>query len=256
MVLGALVPVVVHAQVSIQLNDVIGVTGTNAATVAGVGNAVNWTGYAVNSGATTLTASGSSGSSAFDFNAGFADTLDRATGSTAGAPNVWANLKYDSSTTSSLILDTNNDGSFSGESPLLGFGMHGDTFITFDLDVLRASYGLAPDATFTLTGIAGIANTVTAPTSGAIIADSTQLAVFDWTSGAGNLTSAFSLSISGSTHYLTFIGLSGLDADNFYAHVGFANVQLQSVPEPPIALLLSVGSLLGGAAYFRRRTRR
>lgn len=251
-VVGALAPLAARAQVSIQLNDVIGVTGTNAATVSGVGNPVNFTGYALNAGATTLTASGSSGTSVFDFNTGFADALDRATGSTAGAPNVWANLKYDSSTTGPLILDANNDGSFSGESALPGFGMHGDTFITFDLDVLRANAGLAPDAVLVLTGIAGIANTVIAPTSGAIIVDSTQQAVFDWTSGAGNLTSAFSLTLSGSSHYLTFIGLSGLDADNYYAHVGFANVQLQAVPEPPVVTLLSAGLVLAGAILRRR----
>lgn len=253
---GLVTPVLSHAQVIIPLNWVIGITGTNAATVAGAGNAVNHTGYASNSGATVLTAAGSSGASAFDFNTGFSDTLDRATGSTAGAPNVWADLKYDSSSTGPLILDTHNTGSFANEAPLPGFGMHGDTFITFDLGVIRASAGLTADAPLTLSGIAGIANTSLAPTSGAIIADSTQLAVFDWQAGAGNTLSTFSLTLSGTTRYLTFAGLSGLDADNYYAHVGFANVQLLAVPEPSSALLLAPGLLLLGVVTRRARASR
>lgn len=244
---------VARAQVTINLNTVIGPSGTNAATVAGIGNAVNFTGFALNSGATPLTASGSPAPTAFDFNTGFSDTLDRATGSSAGAPNVWADLKYDSSTTSPLILDMNNDGSFAGEIPVTGFGMHGDTFITFDLAVIRANAGLAANTPLTLTGSAGIANTSLVATSGAILADSTQLAVFDWNAGAGNTLSNFTLNVSGTTRYLTFAGLSGLDADNFFAHVGFANVQLQAVPEPTTGLLLGAGLAYLVAAAARKR---
>jgi len=247
------VPHAAQAQV-IPLDTVIGVPGANAATVAGAGNAVNFTSFGSNSGATTLTATGSTGSSSFDFNTGFSDSLDRATGSTAGAPNVWADLKYDSATTAPLILDTNSDGSFADETAQSGFGMHGDTFITFDLDVIRANAGLAAGTSLLLTGAAGIANTTLAPTSGAIIGDSTQLAVFDWNSPTSTY-SPFSLSLSGSTRYLTFIGLSGLDGDNFFAHVGFINVQLAAIPEPFTVSLLALGLGLGGWSALRRRKR-
>ena len=73
------------AQVTINLNSVIGPSGTNAADVDGVGNAVNFTGYALDTGVTTLIAVGSTGASAFNFSTGFSDTLDRSFGSTAGA---------------------------------------------------------------------------------------------------------------------------------------------------------------------------
>jgi hypothetical protein len=244
----------VAAQVVVNLNTVIGSAGANAADVDGVGNAVNFTGYALNSGATTLTAAGSTGSSAFDFNLGFIDTLDRATGSSAGAPNVWADLKYDSSTTSSLLLDTDNDGAFLDNPPVSGFGLHGDTFITFDLAVIRANNSLATNAAFTLTGSAGVANfTGYGQTSAAIVLDGTQLAVFDWKeSGPLNQFSTYTLSLSGSARYLTFVGLSGLDNSNWGAHVGFANVQLQAVPEPSAAWLLGLGL---AAVVLRRHLR-
>lgn len=251
--LALLAPGAAQAQV-ILLDSVIGAPGTNAATVASAGNAVNFTGLGSNSGVTSLTAAGSTGSSSFDFNTGFSDSLDRATGSIAGAPNVWADLKYDSATTAPLILDTNSDGSFADETAQSGFGMHGDTFITFDLDVIRANAGLAAGTPLLLTGAAGIANTTLVPTSGAIIADSTQLAVFDW-NGPTTTYNSFSLSLSGSTRYLTFIGLSGLDADNFFAHVGFINVQLQAIPEPPALALLTLGLGLSGWRALRRRKR-
>jgi len=253
---AALLTPAARAQLTINLNSVIGVSGDNAANVSGALNAVNLTGYASNSGATTLTALGSSGSSAFDFNAGFSDAQDRATGSTAGTPNVFVDHKYDSSSTSALILDTNNDGLFSDESlsPLPGFGMHGDTFITFNLDVIRANNSLSAGTPLTLTGAAGIANTILSPTSGAIIVDSMQRAVFDWNSGAGNTFSTYTISLSGSDRYLTFIGLSGLDGNNFYAHVGFANVQLVAVPEPSAYAALAGLAAVGLATLRRRRT--
>jgi hypothetical protein len=242
------------AQVVISLNSVIGAAGTNAADVDGVGNAVNFTGYALDTGLTTLIAAGSSGSSAFNFSTGFSDTLDRATGSTAGAGNVFVDLKYDSSGTAPLLLDTDNDGAFLDNTPVTGFGLHGDTFITFDLDVIRANNSLAAGTPFTLTGIAGVANfSGHGQTSAAIILDGSQLAVFDWTESPVNLVSSYNLTLAGSARYLTFAGLSGLDNNNWGAHVGFGNVQLQAVPEPPVHLLVAGGLALLGLLARRRR---
>lgn len=242
------------AQVVINLNSVIGPSGTNAADGDGVGNAVNFTGYALDTGVTTLIAVGSTGSSAFNFSTGFSDTLDRATGSTAGAGNVFADLKYDSSGTGPLLLDTDNDGAYLDNTPVTGFGMHGDTFITFDLDVIRANNSLAAGTMLTLTGIAGVANfSGHGQTSAAIILDGSQLAVFDWTESPVNLVSSYTLTLAGSAKYLTFVGLSGLDTSNWGAHVGFGNVQLQAVPEPPVHVLVAGGLALVGLLARRRR---
>ena len=242
------------AQVTISLGSVIGSPGANAVSVAGVGNAVNFTGVALDIAATTLIAAGSTGASSFNFNTGFTDTLDRTIGSTAGAPNVWADRKYDSATTGPLILDANSDGSFVGEPVLTGFGMHSDTFITFDLAVLRTNAGLAANTPLILTGSAGIANTSLSPTSGAIIYDSTQALVFDWSGPTATFTT-FSYSLPGTARYLTFAGLSGLDANNFFAHVGYANVQLMAIPEPSVYLLLAAGAVPVVACLRRRRGR-
>ena len=252
-VAGLLTPVT-QAQMTINLNSVIGVSGTNGADVDGVGNPVNLTAVASDSGPTTLTASGSTAPTAFNFNTGFSDTLDRATGSIASAGSVIADRKHDSGVF--FILDTNNDGVFA-ESTLPGFGLHSDTFITFDLDVIRVNAGLAAGTAFTLSGLAGQANfTPYNQTSAAIILDSSQLAVFDWTeSGPINQFSTYSLSISGSARYLTFIALSGLDSSNFGAHVGFANVQLTTVPEPSTYAALA-GLACFAVAVMRRRTAR
>ena len=243
------------AQVTINLNSVIGPSGTNAADVDGVGNAVNFTGYALDTGVTTLIATGSAGASAVNFNTGFSHPFDRAMGSTAGAGNVFADLKYDSSGTAPLLLDTDNDGAYLDNTPVTGFGMHGDTFITFDLDVIRANNSLAAGTPFTLTGIAGVANfSGHGQTSAAIILDGGQLAVFDWTESPVNLVSSYTLTLAGSARYLTFAGLSGLDnTNNWGAHVGFGNVQLQAVPEPPVHLLLAGGLALAGLLVRRRR---
>jgi hypothetical protein len=243
------------AQVVVNLNSVIGSSGTNAADVDGVGNAVNFTGYALDTGVTTLIAAGSAGSSAFNFNTGFSDLQDRAMGSAAGAGNVFADLKYDSSGTGPLLLDTDNDGAYLDNTPVTGFGLHGDTFITFDLDVIRANNSLAAGTPFTLTGIAGVANfTGHGQTSAAIILDGSQLAVFDWqeTPPVG-LLSSYTLTLDGSSRYLTFAGLSGLDNSNWGAHVGFGNVQLQAVPEPPVQALVAAGLALVGLLARRRR---
>jgi hypothetical protein len=243
------------AQVVINLNTVIGPSGTNAADVDGVGNAVNFTGYALNTGVTTLIAAGSTGASSFDFNTGFSDAFDRATGSTAGAGNVFVDLKYDSSSTAPLLLDTDNDGAYLDNTPVTGFGLHGDTFITFDLDVIRANNSLPAGTLFTLTGIAGVANfTGHGQTSAAIILDGSQLAVFDWSESPVNLVSSYTLTLAGSARYLTFAGLSGLDNSNWGAHVGFGNVQLQAVPEPPVHVLVAGGLALVGLLARRRRS--
>src|SRR4051812_38258141 len=89
LLLGALVAPVA-AQTAISLNTLIGAPGTNAATVAGAGNVVNNTGVALSGSTTTLTAAGSPIVATFNFTTGFSDSLGRTTGSTAGAPNVWA----------------------------------------------------------------------------------------------------------------------------------------------------------------------
>lgn len=239
------------AQVTINLDAVIGVSGTNASSVDGVGNAVNLTGFADNSIATTLTAVGSTGSSSFNFNTGFSDTLDRAN-STASPGDVIADMKHDSGASGLFILDLDNDGAFADEiqSNLSGFGLHADNFITFDLEVIRANNGLATGTPFTLSGIAGQANySVYTNTSGAIILDSNQIAVFDW--NISHQSDVFTLSIAGSARYLTFAGLSGLDLDYYGAHVGFANVQLQAVPEPSVAWLLGAGLAAVGLRRLR-----
>lgn len=241
------------AQPIINLNAVIGPSGTDAASVAAAGNAVNFVGFTSNSGPTALTAGGSTGSSAFDFNGGFTDSVDRSVGANpnSGAAHVFADRKYDSATPSALILDFNGDTVFD-DGVVPGFGMHGDGFVTFDLAVVRANNGLAADTPFLLTGAAGLANAPYHQTSAAIVADSAALAVFDWTN-ANNTVSAFSLPISGSTRYLTFAGLSGLDQDMYYAHVGYANVQLATVPEPSTFALLGLGGL--AVVGWRRWTR-
>jgi hypothetical protein len=242
----------VQGQTAISLSALIGVPGTNAATVAGVGQVVNTTAVALNSGLTNLIASGSNGTSVFNFNTGFSDGRDRTIGSTAGAPNVWVDRKYDSASTGPLILDTNGNGSFSDEISLSGFGLHSDTFITFDLAVIRTNAGLAPNTALVLSGLAGIANTTLVPTSAAILFDSTALAVFDWI-GPTDTTSRFTLTIPGNARYLSFAALSGLDGDNYFAHVGFADVQLQAVPEPSTLGLLALGLASLGLAVRRRQ---
>jgi hypothetical protein len=254
---GLTLPRPCSGQTVITLSSEIGPANTNAASVAGVGQIVNFTGVAANSGATILIATGSSGSAAFDFSTGFTDGFDRSVGSTAGAGNVFVDRKYDSSGTALLLLDTNNNGSFTDESALTGFGMHSDTFITFDLSVLRSTFDLASDTPFLLTGAAGVADRFdSGQTSAAIIADNTQLAVFDWrSSGPYNQYSTFSVSVSGSTQYLTFAGLSGLDGSNWADHVGFANVQLtvMAIPEPATCGLFGLGLAFIGLATARRQ---
>jgi len=254
---GLALPRPCTAQTVITLSSEVGPANTNAASVAGLGQIVNRTGVASNSGATTVIATGSTGLAAFDFNTGFTDGYDRTIASSAGAGNVFIDRKYDSSSTAPLLLDTNNNGSFTDESALMGFGMHSDTFITFDLAALRSAHDLALDAPFLLTGAAGVADRLdSGQTSAAIIADSTQLAVFDWrSSGPYNQYSTFSVSVSGSTQYLTFAALSGLDGSNWADHVGFANVQLtvMAIPEPATCGLFGLGLVFIGLVTTRCR---
>lgn len=239
------------AQVVIGLGGVIGPGGTNAASVAGLGFAVNTTGVAQNSGLTTLVAPTSPSPVAFDFNTGFADSADRSIGSLAGAGNVFADRKYDSSTIAPLVLDLNDNGLFD-DAAQAGFGMHSDTFITFDLAVVRSGNSLAAGTPFRLTGHAGLANPGSiAPTSGAILLDGNVVALFDWGPSLP-LATAFDLTLAGSGRYLTFAGLTGTDFDNFFAHVGFANVQLEAIPEPATVALVGAGLALIGLARIRR----
>jgi hypothetical protein len=63
------------------------------------------------------------------------------------------------------------------------------------------------------------------------------------------------VSVSGSTQYLTFAALSGLDGSNWADHVGFANVQLtvMAIPEPATCGLFGLGLAVIGITVVRRR---
>ncbi|MBI5689778.1 MAG: hypothetical protein HZC55_06735 [Verrucomicrobia bacterium] len=249
----------------IALNGVIGPAGTNAATVAGPGNAVNFTGVAASAAPTLLTAVGSTGSSSFNFGTGFG--ASRSVASSAGAGNVYADRKYDSSTPAPLILDRNNNGSFADETDdapadpntfHLGFGLHADTFITFDLAAIRQANGLPANQAFVLTGSAGVADRLdSGQTSAALIVDSTGALVFDWrNAGPYHQYDTFTLTLSGTSRFLTFAALAGLDNSNWGDHVGFSNLQLSAVPEPSAAHLILLGvaaGALGGIRRWRRR---
>jgi hypothetical protein len=250
---------------AISLNGVIGPAGTDAAAVQGAGRPVNQTGYASNAGATSLTTQGSGGP-AFDFNAGFPDGNDRATGSSAGAGHVIADRKYNSEAASPMILDMDNDAVFSDEvdsAPSdpdtfhFGFGMHADTFITFDLAVIRSQYALPAHSEFDLTGQVGLANVnLGYRTGAAILLDGNLLAVYDFDGRTASYhgVDSLNLSIPGDGRYLTFIGLSGLDGTNGWDHLGFRNVTLTPVPEPGSAALLLAA--LAPSAFFCARRRR
>lgn len=257
------------SQVVISLNSVIGPAGTDAVSVLGVGNAVNQTGVPSNSGSTQLTAVGSTGSSWFDFNADFADHVDRTAGATAngGTNHVFADRGYDSASPISLILDRNNNGSFGDEVDNVpsdagtfnfGFGMHADGFITFDLAVIRTNNGLAAHTALTLTGGAGVNNNGNAGhTSAAIVVDGSALVFFDWQTGAPyHQFDSFSLTIPDTARYLTFAGLSGTDYAISFDHIGFSDVQLTAIPEPGAAGLAFALLALGIAGWHRcsRRT--
>ena len=122
------------------------------------------------------------------------------------------------------------------------------------------AHDLAADTPFLLTGAAGVADRLdSGQTSAAIIADNAQLAVFDWrSSGPYNQYSTFSVSVSGSTQYLTFAGLSGLDGSNWADHIGFANVQLtvMAIPEPSTFWLIGVGVFALTAELAKARSRK
>jgi hypothetical protein len=278
---------------TINLDAVIGAPGTRAAigltTVAGepiapvgAGNVLNWNGAASNTGATQLS---SDGASTFNFNTGFADSLDRTTGTSLNHNATFADRKSEGADTYTdgadrLIFDKDNNGDFGNETDEapsdantygLGFGMHADAFITFDLNKLRTDNGIASGSGFTLSGGTGVANFHPGKAgfnnpknSTAIILDGVVVGVFDFndvisgvttdangittgTPGAGyNQFQTFSnLAIPGSGHYLTFIGLSG-DTGISGAHMGFSDVQLFT-PEPS-SLIAVVGGVFALAS--------
>ena len=136
-----------------------------------------------------------------------------------------------------------------------GIGAHANTFITFDLNVIRAENGLAANQAFTLTGGAGVTSIQYGlpgghldQTSAAILIDGTPATVMDWINNAYasdyNIYSTYSIAISGSARYLTFAALSGLDQDgssftNHRDHVGFNDPTLTTTATPePTSLVL------------------
>ena len=254
---------------SINLDAVIGAPGTLA--VGTVGGQVNKTGAASNSGATSLN---QAATVSVNFNS-FPDTLDRASGFASGS-GTYADRKYNNSSPTALILDKNNNGSFTDETDQalsdantfhLGFGMHADQFITFDLNAIRTANGI-PGASFILTGSAGVANIHPKVhggplTSAAIVLDGVLLGVYDFNDDVtvvGTAVTAIGANydqydtyvfnnISSSAQYLTFIGLSGLETPNpdvAAAHVGFGDVTLTVIPEPSSFAILCIASILLG----------
>jgi hypothetical protein len=261
---GFLLPCASAIIVNIQLNGVIGPAGTNAADVDGAGNPVNMVAAAVNSGATTLSTTGVS----FDFNTGFADTIDRTGG--FPAPHVFADRKGNSLATPAgpLILDKNNNGTAGDETDSapsdpntfhFGFGMHAAAFVTFDLDEIRADNGVIPNTSMTLSGGTGAANPVAGngPTSSAILLDGSVLGVYDWQNNLAGDFFSYNFSIPATGRFLTFIGLEGTDQAPDNAHIGFSDVQLAAqVPEPSaLAGVVVLVTMRGVSIRIRRRGR-
>jgi len=219
---GAIDTLYIEATASsgIPLGMVIGASGTNADDVDGAGNPVNLVGTAVNGGLTTLAVGASPPSVNFN-NIG---TLDLTNGfERSDLLAVRADQKHDASP---LLLDLDNDVSFTDETPQPGFGMHAARFITFDLAVIRNTADLQPDQAFTLTGYAGPANFF--PSTGMalmVLVDGSP--DFLHLVGTGASTSIpISIPVSGSARYLTFAALEGIGLNEFGDHGGFAQVLL------------------------------
>ncbi len=221
----------------IRLNEVIGVPGTDADTVDGSGNAVNFVATALNTGPTALgVAVGSVAAPFFNFNT--YGGVDRTSGFVRGdLLRVVADRKHDSSP---LILDLNNNG-FSDDVAQTGFGAHSNRFITFDLAKIRADHGLPATQAFDLSGVVGPANATPATMSLMVLLDGNPIVIHD-TSGSGSL--AFSEAISGIGRFLTFAALDGSDGNPFFAHGGFVNVELQTVDvaDPLVSVDLQAAS--------------
>ena len=228
---------------TILLNDYWGTAfgGENANGSEGIGNAINLVDNASNAGATTLAQGGTPPS--FNFNTMIGG--DRTTGGTPNGAYVARDQKWDSASATNLLLDFDNDRSFVDESPQIGFGMHASSFITFDLDVIDPN----PLGSRALSGNVGVANRTDAGslTSAAILLDGVLLDVYDFDGSVATYDqfASFNFTIPTTGRYLTFVGLSGLDANNFAAHIGFANVALNvvSLPEPGTCLLVAFGLL-------------
>jgi hypothetical protein len=259
---------------TINLDAVIGSPGTLA--VGTVGGQVNKTGAASNSGTTSLD---QAATVSFNFNS-FPDTQDRATGFASNG-GTYADRKYNNSSPTALVLDTNNNAVFPDETDQapsdsstfhLGFGMHADQYITFDLNAIRTANSI-PGAGFILAGSAGVANIHPlahggALTSAAILLDGVLLAVYDFNDDVTGISGAsatpggnyyqydtYIFNIPSSGQYLTFVGLSGLDLDVAAAHVGFGDVTLTAVPECSSLTSLAIGSALIGLIQRRRYKR-
>jgi hypothetical protein len=227
------------------LNENIGnAAGDVAQNFHGESNPVNLAGGISGAGPTTL-AQGEGTLPAFDFTTGFADGKRRATGQSPGNAQVFRDRKFDSQNPGPLILDTDDDGDFSDETAQTGFGMHGDAFLTFDLNKIRQDNSLAAGQALLLTGQAGVANfrpgqTLGAPfenKSAVILVDGQVVQLFDFTDQAKDSPTVYhqfgradKLLIPGGARFLTFAGLSGLGGQIGGAHLGFANMKLTAIP--------------------------
>ena len=230
---------------SLLLNENIGnAAGDVAQNFHGDGNPVNLAGGISGTGPTAL-AQGGGALPVFDFISGFADGKARATGQSPGNALVFRDRKFDSQNPAPLILDTDNDGDFSDETARTGFGMHGDAFITFDLDRIRQDNSLTADRALLLTGQVGVANFRPGQTLGAqfanksaaILVDGRVVQLFDFTDQPRDSQTVYHqfgttdmLLIPGGARFLTFAGLSGLGVQIGGAHLGFANMKLTAVP--------------------------
>ncbi|MFN0125570.1 MAG: PSD1 and planctomycete cytochrome C domain-containing protein, partial [Verrucomicrobiales bacterium] len=230
---------------SLLLNENIGsAAGDVAQHFQGDGNPVNCAGGISGAGPTAL-AQGVGTLPVFDFNSSFADSKSRTTGQSPGNALVYRDRKFDSENPGPLILDTDNDGDFSDETVQTGFGMHGDAFITFDIDKIRQDNSVTADQAFLLTGQVGVAHFRPGQTLGAnyanksaaILVDGRVVQLFDFTDQAKDSPNAYhqfattdNLLIPGAARFLTFAGLSGLGGQIGGAHLGFANMKLTAVP--------------------------